>query len=192
MECRDPIENHRTTVEGTDFSLPRVCRERKTQGKGAGNPFRRGWGFRCNGVLVAWRKLKVKIEEQSGGRGVGSNIFSDSGMFQWEIQNFLSNQLETAVWEPGEPPTFIPGRQALGLRGQQSYWVLVGVDGVQTEPRKLLYIAWLPPQTVGAGGERMSHPVPQASSPFRVGPLKPPHGLLVPGRTAFRALPARH
>ena len=55
-------------------------------------------------------------------------------MFQWEIQNFLSNQSETAVWEQGEPPTFIPARQALGLRGEQSYWVLVGVDGVQIEP----------------------------------------------------------
>ena len=53
-------------------------------------------------------------------------------MFQWEIQNFLSNQLETAVWEHREPPT-IPGRQAWGLQGEQSYWVLVGVDGVQTE-----------------------------------------------------------
>lgn len=40
-------------------------------------------------------------------------------------------------------------------------------------------VVCLPIYNLGAGGERVSYHVPQASLPFPVGPLKPPHALLV-------------
>lgn len=138
-------------------------------------PERRGPENQC--VWVPWRKLKEKTRE-SRRREEAPALTLPLTLAYVLMEVFSLIGLRQKSESKGNP---------LGQWGEQPHRVLDGLDEMGPEPQRLRSAVWLPLHGLAAGGERVSHPLSQASVPFPVGSLKPPHALLVLERTVFRA-----